>query len=171
MEAELRREHLVSLMQNSKKPITGSSLAKHFGVSRQIIVQDIAILRAAGEQVLATPQGYLIPSCFPAFAARTVIACCHSREQIEQEIGIIIDLGGKVIDVVVEHPVYGDLRGNLMIASRRDLNLFIKKLQTTRANPLSALTGGVHLHTIDAPCQSSLAEIMESLKEAGFLVC
>lgn len=170
METEKRREELVTLLRDASGPVTGTDLAQKFGVSRQVIVQDIAIVRAAGEQVLATPQGYMIPRAQVQTAQRAVLACRHTREQIEDEIGIVVDLGGKVLDVIVEHPVYGEMRGNLMIASRRDLAQFLLQLGQTEARPLSALTDGVHLHTIEAPDRKVIEEITEALRQAGYLV-
>jgi transcriptional regulator of NAD metabolism len=170
METEKRREELLTLLRDAARPITGTDLAQRFGVSRQVIVQDIAIVRAAGEQVLATPQGYVIPSAQVQKAQRAVLACRHTQGQIEDEIGIVVDLGGKVLDVIVEHPVYGEMRGNLMIASRRDLAQFLLQLGQTEARPLSALTDGVHLHTIEAPDWKVIGEITEALRQAGYLV-
>jgi transcriptional regulator of NAD metabolism len=170
LETEKRRDVLLALLRERSEPVTGTDLAQRFAVSRQVIVQDIAILRAAGEQVLATPQGYLIPQAEKKSAVRTVVACRHTREQIADEIGIVVDNGGKVLDVIVEHPVYGEMRGNLMIANRRDLAIFLEQLGKTEANPLSALTGGVHLHTLEASDNQVLQEIVASLSEAGFLV-
>lgn len=170
METEKRREALFALLQRANTPITGGDLAQRFGVSRQVIVQDIAILRAAGEQVLATPQGYMFPLRQASATVHAVLACRHTPQEIEAEIGIVVDLGGQVLDVVVEHPVYGEMRGNLMIASRRDLNHFLAKLARTEARPLAELTDGIHLHTIEAPDNHVLQEIVEALNDASFLV-
>ncbi|MCW3491445.1 transcription repressor NadR [Dethiobacter alkaliphilus] len=170
MEAEKRREELLRSLREAEKPVTGGDLAQRFGVSRQVIVQDIAILRAAGEQILATPQGYMIPLNQAAAAVQAVLACRHTPQEIEAEIGIVVDLGGKVLDVVVEHPVYGEMRGNLMISSRRDLNHFLERLAVTEARPLAELTDGVHLHTIEAPNNRVLEEIIAGLRAAHFLV-
>ncbi|MDW7651798.1 MAG: transcription repressor NadR [Bacillota bacterium] len=170
METEKRREVLITRLRDAAAPVTGTDLAQQFGVSRQVIVQDIAILRAAGEQVLATPQGYMIPRGLYRRSETAVVACRHTREQIEDEIGIVVDLGGKVLDVIVEHPVYGEMRGNLMIASRRDLTQFLGQLGQTEARPLSALTDGVHLHTIEAPDRRVIEEIIAALGQAGYLV-
>lgn len=170
MDTENRRRQLLELLRKASKPITGAELANHFNVSRQVIVQDIAILRASGEQIFSSLQGYLIPSQPQESWKRSVVACCHTRDQIEDELGMIVDLGGRILDVIVEHPLYGELKGNLMIASRRDLRLFMDSLEKTAANPLSVLTGGVHLHTIEAPDQRVLGEIISSLDRAGFLV-
>lgn len=147
--------------------MTGTDLAQRFGVSRQVIVQDIALLRAGGAQVLATPQGYLITR---STGLQAVLACCHAGEQIEEEMGVVVDYGGKILDVIVDHPVYGELRGNLLIGNRRDLALFLAALRKTAASPLSALTGGVHLHTIEVRDQAMLQEIIEALQKKGFLL-
>jgi uncharacterized protein len=170
VETEKRREEILTLLNNQASPITGTDLAQCFGVSRQVIVGDIAILRAGGAKVLATPQGYLIPGEQKSPAVYAVVACRHTREQIEDEIGIVVDLGGKVMDVIVEHPVYGEMRGNLLIANRRDLSLFLDHLRKTEARPLFALTGGVHLHTLETPTQVVMNEIIAALDKAGFLV-
>jgi len=170
VETEKRRAALLGLLKNADSPLTGAYLAASFKVSRQIIVQDIAILRAAGEQVLATPQGYLIMSLQRNGFVRTVVACRHGIERIEEEIGIVVDFGGKVLDVIVEHPVYGEIRGNLMISSRRDLTLFLACLARKSAQPLSVLTEGVHLHTLEVPSPDVLHEITGQLRCAGLLI-
>lgn len=170
IETEKRRRELLELLRKAPAPLTGTELANYFNVSRQVIVQDIAILRAGGEEILASLQGYLVPSPQQECWERAVVACRHSREEIEDELGLIVDLGGRILDVIVEHPVYGELKGNLMIASRRDLRLFLESLNKTAASPLSALTGGIHLHTLEAPNQKVLAEIIAALERQGFLV-
>ena len=106
METEKRRSKLLRILHQAKGPVTGMELGLSLGVSRQVIVQDIAILRASGEQVLATPQGYLSSSLLQE-NTRRVVACQHTKEQIAEELGIIVDLGGKALDVIIEHPVYG----------------------------------------------------------------
>ncbi|MCR3921902.1 MAG: transcription repressor NadR [Firmicutes bacterium] len=171
METAQRRTEILHLLYDSAEPITGTELAHQFNVSRQVIVQDIALLRAAGEQVLATPQGYLLPRSETRALVQAVIACSHTRTQMGDELGIVVDLGGKVRDVVVEHPIYGEMRANLMIASRRDLSLFLRQVEETQAQPLSALTDGLHLHTVEAPSTTIMQEIRDALDNAGFLVC
>lgn len=170
METEKRRAELLKLLNKASKPLTGAELAGHFGVSRQVIVQDIAILRASGEQIFASLQGYLLTLQPQKAQVRSVVACRHTREQIEDELGIIVDHSGRIIDVIVDHPIYGELRGNLMISSRLDLNMFLKSLKKTEANPLLALTGGIHLHTLEAPEQKNIEAIRASLDKAGYLI-
>lgn len=171
MDAENRRSQLLELLQHSSTPLTGSSLAKQFGVSRQVIVTDVAILRAEGHDVLATPQGYIIPSQVPAAATRTV-AVKHGSDphQIEDELNLIVDNGGRVRDVIVEHPLYGELRGLLMLKSRRDVKEYLERMQATGAEPLLVLTEGVHLHTLEADDTKTLQDIELRLKEAGFAI-
>lgn len=168
MSVVMRRHKLLNRLKNTKVPITGAEFALEFRVSRQVVVQDIAILRAQGEQILATTQGYLIP--LPSESFQAVVACRHTMDEIASELGIMVDLGAKVLDVIVEHPLYGEMRGNLMIASRRDLTLFMERLEETAAYPLSSLTGGVHLHTLEIPDLSVLAEIRNELAKSGFIV-
>ncbi len=165
-----RRHRLLLCLKDAAGPVTGTDLAQQLAVSRQVIVQDIAILRAGGEQVLATPQGYMLKADTRGSGLQAVVACCHDGEQVEEEIGIIVDHGGKLLDVIVEHPLYGELRGNLLIANRRDLALFLAQLGKSAARPLSALTGGVHLHTIEAADQVVLNEIIIALQNRGFLL-
>lgn len=170
VETGKRRDAVWARLKNADKPLTGAVLARRFGVSRQVIVQDIALLRAGGAEILATPRGYLIVSRTTGDDFQAVAACRHNFAQIEDEIGIVVDCGGRVVDVMVDHPVYGELRGSLMIANRRDLKLFIKQLKNSKANPLLTLTGGIHLHTLQAPDRVVMDEILASLDRAGFLV-
>lgn len=171
MEAKERREKIAGLLKASGQPITGTILARQLGVSRQVIVGDIAILRAAGLDIYATPQGYVM---LPVTAAPAVItakfACRHGVEQMGEELAIIIDNGGKVLDVSVEHPVYGEIKANLMLASRRDLAEFLHKSAEGGAAPLSLVTGGVHLHTVEAASTEIMQKIAVELKKAGILL-
>jgi transcriptional regulator of NAD metabolism len=59
--SETRRKAILEKLETSSDPITGTALADFFQVSRQVIVQDIALLRASGLGILATSNGYLIP--------------------------------------------------------------------------------------------------------------
>lgn len=168
MEARDRRRALLAKLKESDQPVTGTLLARELGVSRQVIVGDIAILRAAGEDILATPQGYTLPVRPSRQVITARIACRHGRENLQQELATIIDNGGKVVDVIVEHPVYGDIKANLMLASRRELAEFLEKLE--HAEPLSMITGGIHLHTVEVPSQDVLRRIEQELRDAGILV-
>ena len=169
MDSNERREKILLSLKNSSQLIKGTDLAKQYNVSRQIIVQDIAILRATGENILATPQGYLFP--FPsASTIKKTIACRHKAQGIFDELAIMVDMGAKVLDVLVDHPVYGEIKANLMIKTRKDLNDFVKSFKELKAEPLASLTEGVHLHTIEVPDEETYKEIIEKLKEENYLV-
>lgn len=147
----------------------GAELANKLGVSRQVIVQDVAVLRAAGYNILATPQGYLLPG--PEKRCQRTFACQHDLPGLQRELEIITDFGGKVVDVVVEHPLYGEIRGYLMITSRFEVQRFIAELKKNDALPLYVLTGrGVHLHTVEAESESRLDSIQQALLAAGILL-
>jgi transcriptional regulator of NAD metabolism len=170
MDASERRELIKEILTNADSPITGSELAAKFKVSRQIIVQDIALLRAAGMEILATPQGYMLVTALMSTRILRTFAVKHNFEELERELNIFVDNGAKVLDVVVEHPLYGELKGMLMLSSRRDVEDFMKNLKKANAHPLSVLTEGVHLHTVEADRAQTLEMIARDLKEAGILL-
>lgn len=167
MDARLRRERILAELQSSGHALTGAQLAAQFGVARQIIVQDIAILRAAGHAILATPQGYLVTRLPQPHG---IVAVRHRREDIEEELCAIVDEGATVVDVMVEHALYGEIRGLVMCRSRRDVADFCARLAETGAEPLLVLTGGVHLHTLSAPDEAVLERAKAALRRKGFLL-
>lgn len=169
VDAKNRRNVLLTNLKKSDVPLTGTALARELGVSRQVIVGDIAILRAAGINIYATPQGYTLPQPCLQGTVVVTLACRHGRDRLAEELTIMIDNGAKVLDVIVEHPIYGELKANLMLASRRELADFLHKLDQG-AEPLSAITGGVHLHTVEVPSQEVLAKIEAELRAQGILI-
>jgi transcriptional regulator of NAD metabolism len=156
-------------MRQKNRPVRGSELALHLRVSRQCVVQDVAILRAGGEEILSTPQGYRLPAPHPA-AHRAILACQHGPERTEEELHVLVDHGVKVIDVIVEHPLYGELRGSLMLESRTDVQEFLQQWRGTKASLLSSLTRGVHLHTVEANKPEMLARAKSELQARGILL-
>ncbi|MBP2240565.1 transcriptional regulator of NAD metabolism [Cytobacillus eiseniae] len=169
---EKRREMILQLLLEKGEPITGNELATMANVSRQIIVGDITLLKAKGEPILATSQGYMYLSQGGAnlpMVERT-IASSHSPEQTEEELNILVDYGVTVKDVRIEHPVYGDLTASVMVSNRKEVSQFMKKIKKTNASYLSELTGGIHLHTISAATKEKLDEAEAALKQANFLV-
>lgn len=167
MNSEQRRQKVLDLLQTQTGPLSATAIAKEFGVSRQIIVGDVALLRAAGEQISATPRGYVL-SRGVSQKTRT-IACRHDDQHLLQELYIVVDNGCAVLDVTVEHPVYGQISGQLQIFSRFDADQFYQKLTTTNAPPLCALTGGVHLHTIQFHHEEDFDRVVTKLQEEGIL--
>lgn len=169
-ESDRRRDDIFNILLDSVDPLTGSYLSSIFGVSRQVIVQDIAILRAAGSEIIATPQGYIVPKHPIIKRHHQVLACQHLLDGMEEELMTIVDLGGKILDVTVEHPVYGEFKGQLMINSPSDVRVFVNKMKKHGAEPLSSLTEGIHIHTIEADNPEILHKIEEALKKKGFLI-
>ena len=168
MDASERRQAILKLLQRADGAVSASALAGEFSVSRQIVVGDIALLRAAGEEISATPRGYVL-SRREEGLTRTV-ACRHPIEGTEQELQIMVDNGCTVLDVVVEHPVYGQLTGQLQIASRYDVRQFIERLDAEDTKPLSTLTDGIHLHNLRCPDEAAFQRTCEALRAAGFLL-
>ena len=162
-----RKEKIIEEIKKSDKPISASTLAKKLGVSRQIIVGDVALIRASGTNIIATPRGYILDSKLQN--QTYTIAVNHSQEQMADELYTIVDLGGCAIDVIVDHPVYGQLTGKLHLSSRYDVDQFIKKVNNNQAKPLSQLTDGLHLHTIQCPNEDTYQRIVSALDEKGYL--
>ena len=162
-----RKEKIIEEIKKSDKPISASTLAKKLGVSRQIIVGDVALIRASGTNIIATPRGYILDS--KQQNQTYTIAVNHSQEQMADELYTIVDLGGCAIDVIVDHPVYGQLTGKLHLSSLYDVDQFIKKVNNNQAKPLSQLTDGLHLHTIQCPNEDTYQRIVSALDEKGYL--
>lgn len=166
---EKRRRDILERMKSLRTPLQGSEIAAHFRVSRQCVVQDVAILRAAGTDIVATPQGYRLPEN-GSQTVRAILACRHAPEHTEEELQILVDHGVHVLDVMVEHPLYGELRGPLMIRSRVDLQDFLVKVRQTKAMLLLSLTGGIHLHTVEAARAELITRAKAKLRARGFLL-
>src|ERR1700683_3866851 len=164
-----RRRRIVAWMRTHGGPIRGGELAKVFRVSRQSLVQDVAILRAGGEDIVSTPRGYRLPEG-AGRGYRAVLACRHAPKQTEEELQILVDHGVKILDVLVEHPLYGELRGSLMIESRADLQDFLKRVRAKKATLLSLLTYGIHLHTVEASREEMISRAKTELRARGFLL-
>lgn len=171
MDSEQRREKIVKVLKNKEQPIKGTDLSKMFSVTRQVIVQDIAILRAKGEEIIATPQGYMIATKVTKEKILKTIVCKHKGyDEIDDELKSIIDMGGKVIDVIVDHPTYNEIKIPLMLSSRIEIDEFVDSLREENAEPLSSLTEGIHIHTIEVPSIKIYQKICKELKNKGYLI-
>lgn len=171
MLTETRRKEILQVLKNSKNSLTGTELARTFEVSRQVIVQDIAVLRAQGENILATSNGYMIPQFDGKNKNIITLVCKHQGyESMEEELRIMVDSGAKIFDVVVEHPIYGEIRSSLMIQSRLELSEFMEKVRKNQAEPLASLTGGEHIHTLEIPNEKAHKKIVKELKEKGYIM-
>lgn len=171
MTGEERRAKILEKLLEQGPPLSGTALAKLFHVSRQVIVQDIALMRAENYGILSTNKGYLYrtPKVENPIPKR-VLHVKHTTEQVLEEFRIVIELGGKILDVAVEHELYGQIRVDLMIETAQDAVDFAEKLQSCRDNPLKVLTDDCHYHTIAAPSEKLLDLIQQELKLKGFLV-
>lgn len=169
MDGEQRRKAIIRLLKGQEKPISGNYLAQTYEVSRQVIVQDIALLRATGYDLLATARGYILNEEAETMHKRVMLVK-HAELETEDELNIIIDNGGRVRNVIIMHPIYGELVGDLMLKTRREIKEFVNKLKETQAHQLLKLTDGTHMHTIEASSDEELDIIEEELREKGFLV-
>ncbi|MFK4566170.1 transcription repressor NadR [Enterococcus sp. UD-01] len=169
MDGVKRRELILSELENTDKPLSARRLAEKFKVSRQIIVGDVALLRAAGIEIIATARGYVLQAAGNKQGLVRKIACQHLPEQTEEELMLIVSLGGEIVDVIVEHPIYGELTGGLHIQTEKEVQDFVKLYQSSSAALLSELTEGVHLHTIRCEDEKTLERIKATLREKHIL--
>lgn len=168
MKAKDRREAIRERLCLSEEAVSASVLAAELGVSRQIVVGDVALLRAAGEEIDATPRGYVMHTAPRGYTG--LLACVHrTADQMREELNTVVDNGGVVEDVIVENALYGDLRGNLNIVSRYDVELFIRQAANAPECLLSRMTGGVHLHTLRCPDEETFRRIEKQLDEKQLL--
>ncbi len=166
MKAQERRKSIINLLLAEDSPISGGELSEKCGVSRQIIVQDIAVLKGQGIDILSTHNGYIIQK---SPLKERVFKVKHSTEQTEDELNIIVDLGGTVVDVFVWHKVYGKISASLNIFSRLQIKQFIEGVRTGKSTELMNITGGYHYHTIRAENEGILDRIENALDSIGFI--
>ena len=168
MDAQRRRQAIAARLEQAEGAVSASVLAREFSVSRQVIVGDIALLRAGGLDIAATPRGYILPS-HTAGVTHT-LACRHSGEDMERELNAIVDQGCTVVDVIVEHPIYGQLTGPLRLSNRYEVGQFVARCRKESVAPLSLLTEGIHLHTIACPDEESFGRVRKALRELDVLL-
>jgi len=166
MNGEKRREAIIAMLLQQTKPISGSELAQIFCVSRQVIVQDIALLKASEHTIISTNRGYLLQQ---VRGAKRVFQVTHDHGAIADELYTIVDAGGKILDVSVVHDLYGELRAKLLIRSRRDVDEFVQQLAEGKISPLMHLTNGAHCHTVEADSEEILNHIEENLRSKNYL--
>ncbi len=167
MTGQERRDAMIEMIRNSEKPVSGTALAKEFAVSRQVIVQDIALIRAAGYEVLSTHRGYLLGH---KGAVTRIFKVSHTDEEIADELNLIVDLGGKVQDVQVNHKVYGRMKADLGIHSRKQVQDFVEEIRSGKSSPLKNITSNYHYHTVEADSEEVLDLIGEELNKRGYLI-
>ena len=164
-----RRKQIVDQIRNSTTPVAGKVLAAAYDVSRQVIVQDIALLRASNRNILSTNKGYLYDRADEKKVARRTFFVCHTDEQMAEELFAIVDNGGRLRDVVVEHEIYGQITVDLILENRCDVQDFLDKISKSTARPLSILTNGKHYHTVEADREENFDRIEQKLRLLGYL--
>ena len=170
MNAAQRREVILKRLSEADAPVSASVLAAQLGVSRQIVVGDVALLRAGGAAIEATPRGYQF---HPAPGGYTgILACVHrTTDEMRTELYAVVDQGGTVVDVAVENSLYGEIRATLNLCNRYDVDNFIRQAADAPESLLSRMTGGVHLHTLRCPDKDTFARIRAALEQQGLLYC
>lgn len=166
MNGQERRDEIVKIIKDSDKPVSGTELAKQLGVSRQVIVQDMALIRANGIEIMSTNRGYVIRE---EKEVGRVFKVIHTNNEVEEELNLFVDLGAKVEDVFVYHKVYGVIRVTLNIKSRRDVKTYMEGISSGKSTNLLNLTSNYHYHTISAEDEQVLDMIQEELSQRGFL--
>lgn len=166
MKVTERRKAIVNLLSASKEPISGGELSKQFNVSRQIIVQDITVLKGLGYEIFSTHHGYVLQK---SPLVERVFKLKHTTEQTEDELTTIVDLGGTVVDVFVWHKVYGKISATLNIFSRLHVKQFLEGVRTGKSTELMNITGGYHYHTVRADSEEILDKIGVMLTEKKYI--
>ena len=167
MKAEERRKKIVMTLTASNSPVTGSALASLLGVSRQLIVQDVAVLKATGHDIISTHTGYALQRC--PYVER-VFKVKHTREETEDELSCIVDLGGMVKNVFVWHKVYGKIEASLNIFTHQHIKQFMDGVRSGKSTELMSITGGYHYHTVRAETEENLQSIADALAQKGYLL-
>lgn len=169
MDGNLRRDKIIQILKKSGEPVKGSEMADMLGVSRQVVVQDIALLRTTDKNIISTNKGYVYFSP-DSGKCRRVFRVRHDDTQMEDELNIIVDNGGHALDVIVEHDVYGTITADLRIGTRHDVREFINKIKNNGSKPLNTVTDGIHYHTVEADTKQQLDSIEKELMEKGYLI-
>ncbi|MCR5212866.1 MAG: transcription repressor NadR [Eubacterium sp.] len=168
MNGDERRAKIVKILKSAVGPISGTDLAKELGVSRQIVVGDIALIRANGTDIFSTNRGYYLNKSKNQPVSK-VLKCYHTVEQAEDEMNTIVDLGGKIDDVFVYHKVYGVIKADMNIKSRYDVKQYLDAIKSGKSKLLMSITSGYHYHTISAESVEILERIKEAMSEKGYL--
>ena len=169
MNAEKRREKILEILIHEKNVISASKLAEMLSVSRQIIVGDIALLRAVNNKILSTSRGYILESKIVDNKYVGKVVSMHFPKKTREELYIIVDMGGKILDVAIEHEIYGELTGKLELASRIEVDEFMNKVNKSNVKLLTELTNGVHIHSIATKNKEDFLKIKKELEKKGFL--
>ena len=148
-----RRAAILQQLAHAGAPIAARTLATHYGVSRQVIVQDLAVIRASHPGIISTARGYVL----------------EQPDRTGQELNLIVDCGGQVKNISISHRVYGRITAEMDIRSRQDVREFLQSFEDSSSTVLSTATDGYHYHLVEAATPDRLSLIEKELKEHGFL--
>lgn len=166
MKAKERQTAIANKLLSAKEAVSGKSLSEEFGVSRQIIVQDIANLKVKGFDIVSTHNGYLI---LQSPLHERILKLKHSKDETEEELKTIVECGGTVVNVFVWHKVYGKLEADLNISTMFHIEKFLDGVRSGKSTELMNITGGYHYHTIRAESKEALDRIETILSEKNFI--
>ena len=169
MNGEERRSLIISRLGQSDLPVSAGKFAEEFSVTRQIVVADIALLRASGYSIRAERRGYVLDRQIHSGELRRVVVK-HGAKELREELYAFVDNGAKILDVIVDHAIYGTISAQLNFSTRYDVDCFVEKVATTDAKPLSMLTEGLHIHTFIPPNQDAFERIIKKLTELGVYI-
>ena len=133
-----------------------------------LLVEQNALLRAAGADISATPRGYVILRETGGLVRQ--VAVQHDAAGMGEELNAMVDQGCTVLDVIVDHPIYGQLTGPLQLSNRYDVGQFLSRCAQSDARPLSELTEGIHLHTLSCPDEAAFGRVCRELRRLGVLL-
>ena len=167
MKVAERRKAIANLLLSAQNPISGGTLAQQFDISRQIIVQDITVLKGQGYEILSTNQGYVMQK---SPLKERVFKVRHTTAETEDELSTIVALGGTVADVFVWHKVYGRIEATLNIFSNLQIKQFLEGVRTGQSTELMHVTGGYHYHTVRAESEETLDRIEAALCAKNYVV-
>jgi len=157
-----KKDKILNILMSREMPIKGKELAELIGVSRQMIIQYISKLKTEGYNITSTRDGYILER---EKGIRKMIAVKHSSDEIEDELFSIVKAGGKILDVIVEHPIYGEIKGRIDVENENDIIKFLSLLKTTHATPLLELSNGIHIHTIEVKDDETFEKVKNAIKK------
>lgn len=166
MTTSQRRTEILQILKKADAPVAAKELAAHFGVSRQVIVQDMAVIRVSTPCILSTTRGYVLQQ---DNGSSREFKVCHAPEQIEDEMNLIVDCGGHIKNISISHRLYGRISADMDVRSRQDVREFVETLKNSSSSVLSNATSGYHYHLVAADTPERLDMIQQKLREAGFL--
>ena len=163
-----RRAAILQQLAHAGAPIAARTLATHYGVSRQVIVQDLAVIRASHPGIISTARGYVLEQPDQPAGCTREFKVRHTPDRTGQELNLIVDCGGRVKNISISHRVYGRITAEMDIRSRQDVREFLQSFEDSSSTVLSTATDGYHYHLVEAATPDRLSLIEKELKENSY---